>query len=659
MNIKVMLFICFFWCSALYSAEKNIYSLAMILDASEELDNCPVTEAFTVALCQQASPIIVTEYTVALSLQLQSSNESTKATLLAQKKESFFSDETWDFYKTTEGNLYLLIPKKYSEEKLAVVTASFKEAAKKYSYEPEEIALGFTIAPHSKVMRKVQSKELAKEVTLVKEKFINTDLLKRMFVQGQDDIFGMWHIYLGGHGNFAMKSDINQLLEKQVADAVDTSAARIAYLTIDQFRSLIQFFIMQEKVNFFYYMSCFAGGYNTIAPFVSQVVYDKEVLGALAEHETRQPTLKVISGLKPDSAGYQRQKYQKPNFTLVASGLTDTVVNDATFFYLQCQKEPNSDYLNFALFFDLLKKHTTSDKMVTKFNDTELRDILAALATRNKKVNFGYVNYSLRVENIPLVWRLGQEKFAPFVLNDQIFILSNAKVKAAELEKKSLSLEIKRDKKNDVILVSPLEIPIKIILRQDGDDTKALDIVSLIPGIGLHRFNDIEAELTVEGFLKSFVQTGSIFSKYFFIKKLKIIYGPHADNSDDWGTELELFNVLLRLKDTLDSEQHAIKKTLYIMFSGKNGQVFYNQIVQEEENFKFISSDSIDLQMHFAANASDDNEEKEFPHMLSQYFLQKPGNAEYSSEKLQKLFDLSTLKRFLSKKEAIQLERLA
>jgi len=574
---------------------KPLLNLIITLDNTEKYDKPIITGELAVACCQAQNPIITLGYSLRVLLDWQQNDDDLKNAPL-------ISDEIWNYYKVQNSDFYLLIPKEYSRE----TYYNFRPLNFKldhYDLDPYEALIGFKINTES-ILKKVTADEIKKTVNLDSyNQTIKIEPLFNIFVHGQDDFLRLWNIYLTGHGAAPKKlSDVSDKTYSNFVKEVDIKNARICNLSIEEFRKLISFFNEKIRVNFFYYVSCYAGGYNRILPYITNIINSR---GNITSNN-------------------------KPKFTIATNSTTDAVV--PIFFNLskQCVKKPNQiekGYFDYLTFFDQLYQLSSGIKS-TIFNDEELKKILAPISFMAKSPTD-----ATPLESLPQVMSPETEIFRVVPLENDIEIISNVSLNKNILEKKPINSENKR-----AILIYPQDVPIEINIKCKTFDNFPI-IISMTPGIGLTKFESLNMNTSLTNLIKSLTYGKSVFEKYFYIKKLNII--NELRGLSDIGRKINLYNVLFYIKynkprvyrrEVLPEDISA-----FVIFVDDNNDMYF-----------------FDFKTNRLKKIKQVNKKLEFPNVLVPYFTSKEGPYALVSnqiEDINKAFNFKALIRTLSTKD--------
>lgn len=504
MNFKKIFLILIILLNSTIFINARLLDVMIAFDSSEATDSA-MTISVRLALCQKSSPIIVPSHLIYNILKRKLSGDEALA------KVNF---DEWDVYESVKHHtdeslqafyppFYLLIPKTYRtsitekydtpefNDRLIAANTELKT-----EYSKEEALIGFRIDPRSNIFRR---KNLSEFNSLAEIEHIPHDLqasptlIETFFVTGKDiEIFGIWNIILTGHGGSAANIPKNLSMQSAI-EQFDASKATIAGMDLASFRAFLQFLIKKINVNFLYYLTCSGGDVNLILPYLTSIINAKgNILGNV----------------------------QQANFTIVSGALTSGVVWLSTKLSAEkCLKKEKIDVgeINYAKYFDLVHKYSKQEGVrPTLFKPNELRDILVAITPRTIVSGDKY-----GISALPSVMFPKTDVFRAVSLNDKIFIISNTLVKTHQLEadpeKKAININNK-----EVILVYPESIPVEVNINSSPEILP--DIVSMLPGINIHKFEKINMNIDFARFKKIWA-TIPVFNKYFYIKELTLTKG--------------------------------------------------------------------------------------------------------------------------------------
>lgn len=521
----------------------------------------PVTSEFALALCQSFVPIIVTNNVLKNFFELAKKNEPQDYNQVIDAWKNSF--DQWRVYITKNNDLYLLIPKKYLERKRTEVNSdSFEKEIKEKGFKLtntvfiDSILLGFSIW-HLTQIKKFEDIEPKSWL----QSGLAIESLTSLFVAMKDDIFGLWNIYLHGHGKYSeslktelfstlFSHNILQLKESEFADA------SIAGMKLNQFRSLIQFFNGSINTNFLYYKTCYGGGYNKILPYLTNI----------------ENTNNRITGSK------------KPHFLIANGSISESVVlTDASHvnWCASCLKskkgfeaciadtrkcgQKDQNIIDFQCFFETLNSKTKKEGVrPTLFNNEELQQILKPITARVKSTDDPH-----GISALPQILFPETDIFTTVDIDGTISVITNVRAKQQMLDKKPIII----DETKNVILLYPDTISGTISIKT----TKQLSIVSMIPGISLQTIDTIDTNMFIKTFFDSFnYGKKDPFIKYFYINTLKVLDGNNSP--------IELHNVLIMVgKDELSYlyiKVNPQNSSNYEIFNIKNNT---NGILSEEQ----------------------------------------------------------------------------
>lgn len=534
--------------------------------AKEEENNNPVEKGFHLALCEQSQPCIVASGIFSSFLERY---------YRAYVGHSIVTESSWRIYTTKDRDWYLFIPTRYYESLMTLKTDDFKAAVAKDGsrYSPEEILTGFRIhesegAPGAGVqegekiltrmpvtnyfvdifarlkqeerdlvqsmqkldqaalksrsnfdsIRKEISDKISKEVP--RHPAINVNHLISIFTQGTTDVFGMWNIYLTGHGAYAaLQKDVSAGRVGQL----DSSGAKIAGFTIPEFRRLISFFA-KIKGNFCYISSCYGGDYNLLLPYMPTLLDAPALYGT------------------------------EPNFTIAVGSLTSEAVSTKIVTSVACAttKEKKAKaledlqemhgrdvkLLSYKDFFARLHeyaqrgKQRVEQKEVTArgekistisvvqepiervlYHDAELRAILDPVTPRTKSEQDPYGLSALAHVIFP---RTKIPRVIP--LTDKISVIYRTTEHEHESQGRPFDFV---DKEAILPYPAAVLVPINITVL---DHKAAPGLVAMEPGITLHSFVKITSNMTFTQFIKeSLGATQPVFTKCFYVQELTVV----------------------------------------------------------------------------------------------------------------------------------------
>lgn len=334
-----------------------------------------------------------------------------------------FDPQEWDIYKNGKG-YYLFIPKKYSDE---------------------NSLLGFKIDSLEKVNYPEDSPSIYFD-SLIKEPISNS--LQDFFLTYDDfSDFKMpyaWNILLSGHGG----SHYNELnLNGKVTW---NGQPIIADLTVEEFRSFLDFFQANVKTHFLHYSTCYAGG-NHIP-----LIFDNE--------ENATYNYAIICGTLTDSVTYCKWTTLLPSAAkkfLTTADLTYDMIRNCW----QLSLDPVYHWEEF-------------------FNDIATIDFSAGSIERLQDI-MPSINHSI-IANISLLCLPGTNHFFPLYSSDVIKIDERLITYAGE---KSINL-----KGVKTVLIDSLFVPTTIAL----DHVNQFRMISIKPGDALHYIKKLQASAHID-----------------------------------------------------------------------------------------------------------------------------------------------------------------
>ncbi|HZW61368.1 MAG TPA: hypothetical protein VFF04_04020 [Candidatus Babeliales bacterium] len=494
--------------TAHYMVEGNFHDVA-ILWGKESDPSGPITLTLREMLCQKQFPIIV--YKDIFKNFIENNYNPLNSNPVP------FIDDEWFMYASTQPveDFFLLVPKQYYERQ-AKKFPIFKHAIgvkigkEQFSYSRNELITGFA-TDHLDICKRTYMRNykpglpgfdaLKKTITVEPTKAT----FSRLFVRGKDNIFGLWNIYMSGHG-FYPTIDLDKPLPKIIEENAHMNS-QIVGLPLNEFRSVIQLLITKISTNFLYYYSCYAGDVNLILPYITYIINNKR---------------NIIGNLK------------KPNFIFAAGSLTsETVAIPIT---TTCQDV--TTFRDFISFFNTLHLFTNPlANRPTIFKDKELIKILEPISKTAddefwKKVYpyLGeYVKIAAEISSFPQIFFPQVAVPKALALTDDISVITKTLVTTYLLEKKPIKLDNK-----SAILLYPENIG--IALHVSSKEDKPFALVSMLPGVGLHHIKNIDTNLSWQKLCYCFGFVNPKFKKYFFIDQISY---------DHSGTKNTIHNVLV------------------------------------------------------------------------------------------------------------------
>ena len=496
-----------------------IRNLIMIIDKQDVKINSASVKDFMSALCQKEAPILVRKDTVLLFLNKKDPDYDKQ--LIKKIRGIIIQNRDFDIYrnkeykekksgKVREGSYFLFIPKTYRKE-LALEDPKLSEKER----------LGFDVDNPDLFVdfNRNSSMTMASEA-------IDMDELKELFYS---PYVGFWHIYLAGHGTAPRsKSAYAQIFaHRKYSDMVSLSdfEVKIAGFSIEQFRELLVF-LGTINTNFLYYTSCYAGGYNAMAPYIANL-FEKQMLSP-EEAEKIWPQLSQEKRATSILRTKKGAMLIKPQFTISVGSAFDTEVPAPFDASKQCQSKDAipEGYINFGKFFELLKQYMRDELLISgsslkkpiKFTDAELRTVIAKVTEPLAKSLRRDIQDPLNLASLPQVMFPNSGVFVIFPLDPKnIFVISNSKVQGASLEKKPLVIPSAPTPAALIMSVEDMPIEIKIATP------KMPAIVSSLPGIGVHVIEKLDAaQVPYYSFMLAFDFFNTVFQKYFFIKNVMV-----------------------------------------------------------------------------------------------------------------------------------------
>ena len=528
---------------ALPQGEVLLHNVAIIHGGkNESLYSVMVSELY-ITILQEAAPIIVHPRLFELLFAREKQQESEQSTSGKSVKETFKTfDERWHIYgvlKETEGT------KEWARCLVLVPIAYENNLKKEFPLLPAHQLLGFNFNDATRLpldffrnnTAPVSYDELNEPASMID-----------CFLPKEEDApNALWNISFSGHG--CLRVNVTEEEEKEAAQCTQADLgplfgdrkynqlfdtrkfnSQICSLPLQEFKTFLEAVSRKLAMNFLTYSSCFAGGYNLYLPYLGRILNEE---GA------------VISGAS------------QPNFTIVVGSSTDAVVSSRagkSECLVELHKLPPG-CINFYKFFERLNVYTKNylkGKTVqpARLTENELRDIMQPLMDLPK--THTSVDFHKRLQNMPLVMFPHTQKFTFLSLDPAFtFVLTEAKIKAAELEHKPITIAEmfgKLKKQTYYVIFMPVaQVPITLDLSQEANLPY---IVSLLPSIGMHVIKEINVTNSGLSFMDCFAFSSNEFAKYFYIEKLHTheidLVGGGARQR---GKPVTLSHVLIGVKD--------------------------------------------------------------------------------------------------------------
>lgn len=425
--------------------------------------NDNITTQFVLALCQKCAPIIVSGNVLKNVIEHAKQDEFKDSfKKFVDSFKNSFND--WLVYKTEIGDFYLFVPKAYQEKMRAEVdTESLEKAIKSKGYKLDNVLRGFDVWH----LTPVKTYDEVEPKQWIQQSELNIENLKSLFVAKKDDVFGLWNIYISGHGTLSKAVKEAELFAPSAMYQTKTlkesafSDAEIAGMKLNQFRDLIQFFNDKINTNFLFYSTCYAGGFNKFLPYAVNIM---NAQGA-------------VTGAK------------KPNFVVGVGSISDAPVwyyTDLWAWCLSCTDANKGNIcsngtiqIDYRTFFDLLHDYTKKEGVrSTIFTDQELKKMCRPVTPRvienkDKGDHFG-------ISGLPQFMFPGADIFIVLDLFDEIAVINNVMAKKYAREKKPII--INSDKKVLLLCTDTVD---ELELSND------VPIISMLPVPALLRFNKI------------------------------------------------------------------------------------------------------------------------------------------------------------------------
>ncbi|HZW60928.1 MAG TPA: hypothetical protein VFF04_01770, partial [Candidatus Babeliales bacterium] len=548
-----------------YVVKGNFHDIAMYL--GEDYGSGDLTFTLMDAICQNSFPIIVSRD---MFQNFVVSNNDPQSSY----SQVPFTDDDWLIYVSSHASkdYFLLLPKQYYEaqnRKFPMFKHSIKTkiGKKQFSYSRKEIISGFAI-DHSDICRQIYLRDykpgskVFNELQEIPLSSISNATFTRFFIQGKDAIFGVWNIYILGHGDYP-KIKLDQPLPNIIQETHEINTL-IAGLSLSNFRSLIQLCIKNISTNFLYYMSCYASDANLILPYITYALNSKG---------------NIVGGL------------EKPNFTIAVGSLTSEVVRQQRESYKHCTPERYTDQINVGNFFDQLHNFSnTISNQPTIFKDAELIKILSPLYPKLNSIQWRkmfpsyflrqYIKIAAELSEMPQIIFPKTDMPKALPLSDDVSVITKTVLTRHILENKPIELDNKK-----AALLYPEKIDINV--HVNSRDTDAPAIVSMLPGIGLHYFTSLTTTFhsgtTLWDYCFNFINPQ--FTKYFFFEQVN---NQNALNPQ----EQNMFNMLIR----------NFANGSFIIFTDVNNMIYFVSVksrAEQETNKRTIFTQAEDLNVNF------------------------------------------------------------
>ncbi len=508
---KLFIFFLFFLGS---TSKSEFYDVGIFFDTSEVMaknTDLAVTLDMYLPFCQRKFSLIVTSnlFRTFIDLQFRRNPAGVGPEDSIARILKYFKDEFYDLYKTKKGDFYVLIPKDLTKTNIPF---EFKNL-EKLSFDQ------FTMKVNSPQEKK---RLLEMVLNLPLYNWFDIESFKQIFMQDK----GLWNMLVIGHGLFPkLLTNLNK--DVKFFEQFDLYDAQIVGLNFPDYLKFLNFLVNNIQLNFLYQTSCFAGDYNLILPYL--------------------PSIMLFGVLKPLT--------KLPNFTVAVGSITSQVTYATNYNSIHncVDNKPLSenDY-NFVKMFENLRKFGTGG--VIKYKTEELSEIL-------KPVSFIISKEDPNgILSTPSVMLPGTERFVAVPVTKNLIVLSDALYKIQLQRAQNFDFNNIRG-----LLIYPPEINLEININSAPD--KIPTMVSMLPGVNLHKFKKVNLNFTFEQFIKSFIGgTKPVFEKYFYFDELSLM-NDRFPVEGDVDKKVTLRNVLVRLKE--DSI-----KVIFI----KDGHVYSNEI---------------------------------------------------------------------------------
>ena len=545
-------------------------NVIMIIDNTEKYvdKTADITMIFdlSIALCQQAAPIVVHGSTLKNLLLFKTSFKDMEKTILPEELpvvKEFYEGKLdnllkqWDIYES-QNDFYLLVPQEY----LAQIKKDYAVS--------DDIALGFDITDAQK-FKKIE-KDVAK--FFIDKQYGTTELHAQALIDlftkpAQEKIQNyMWNVFLVGHGTYP--TDDEDALPYFFADRdynkkfnISEYYIKIAGFEVFEFKQLVNW-LTTMNTNFFAYDSCYAGGFNRLLPYVTQLIYNDA-----AGKET------VIGSIEP-------------NFIIAVASLTDADTDKLLHYGLQCNTHAVAEnYLDFNMFFKRLSEEThkflqektkgmsagfvqkTFKSTPVRLNDEQLKSILKSIYSWCP--GEGKVNH-------PLVMFPHTNTFTLIPLEDDAIVLTRTKIEAAlrgsgVIDIKPVRIKGKKELVEPAYIFMPVEsIPVTIKITTP----EMPQMISLLPGVGLHTIKSIEApNISYAYFVGALPIIETVFPKYVYIQKLIVEKDHQLEVITGGKGAITLYDVLIVISIDTDSEKMQRMQHVDVFFRTVDNKTYH------------------------------------------------------------------------------------
>lgn len=476
--------------------------------------------------------------------------------------------------KQANNDVYVLIPKKYEQERIKIFS---KQKKIESSLSSEQLALGLhTLAvlqnpfdpdKHPQESRavgtlsKVLEKIFITQETIAKRYYSN-EKVSHMQKEAAQELVGTlavpWYFYLDGHGSYTA-----------------FGYSYIAGMPEETFKELLQFFNTKITTQLLFYTTCFSGGQHLREPYEQKVMYPPLAKGAPFREATSASLF---------------------NYSIIATSLiyapTYGVSPGLVVPFSLATKPSFNQY--FDIFFPRIANYFAGYPKVA--NNAQLRGLdeivnLVHPFLRQKKGN-------LKVQ-IPVIRYPGSEWFS--IVDDQARVahLTKTFVQAHEVENKPI-----RIKNKEIVLLAvqrPFsrrtqgnqpkhsQILVPVIIEKNKQGMLPI-VLSTAPYDSYHYFEKIETKAGLMEFLKSCMPLEEPkYARSFYIKKLICtndlppLYSQEIKVAANQTIELD--NVII-----LDNAKNPRKPTENSPMSGMlfSVKVYSDQKTFQRKNFQLL-----------------------------------------------------------------------
>lgn len=392
------------------------------------------------------------------------------------------------YYFHKKENLVLLIPKQYIlKNKPLAAHVSWNDQVKTCGFNGNVVVP--VLVPVASELQKQLDHQ--KSISVNREEFLAN--LMALFIPKKEE--DKWVIYIEGHGQMAESDEKSQIMPE---------TAYIAGLSFNEFKSLMEFFNKDLNVGFVHYTTCFGGGWNQTA------------------------VNKILSSLNV-------------NFIVSAEGIDETSTYGMLLKFVPSsnQKGLVVSQKPFSEFFGLLRLFIDQPEEFVRSKGERGKDpvatILRAIVPNMKETNQPFVRFpSIGV-------------FGALALEKNVKILTQAIVKAREIEKKPIDLS--NTEVTDLIVYPPrINIPLNLGKKMRSIVSPTSQAVVQSNEV-VHIFREVNFDGTMQDLLFSLVwRNARLHTQTFIIKKLTGILYDTSHFLGDPNKKQPINNLIVQIK---------------------------------------------------------------------------------------------------------------